>query len=111
MVIGEYDQIPTMIFDEIDTGISGETASVVGKAMASLGETHQVIAITHLPQIAACADHNYRIQKSTSDGSTYTTVSHLSEEEKVAEIARMLAGLNVSDITIQSAKEMIRISH
>lgn len=106
-IIGEYDNIPTMIFDEIDSGISGETAIVVGKAMAALGETHQVIAITHLPQIAACADHNYRIEKSTSDGSTYTTVTHLSEEEKVAEIARMLAGINISDITIQSAKEMI----
>lgn len=78
--------------------------------MLNLGETHQIIAITHLPQIAACADHNYRIEKSVTDGSTYTTVIHLSEEEKVAEIARMLAGINISDITIQSAKEMIHIS-
>lgn len=109
-IISDYDTISTMIFDEIDSGISGETASIVGKAMLNLGETHQIIAITHLPQIAACADHNYRIEKSVTDGSTYTTVIHLSEEEKVAEIARMLAGINISDITIQSAKEMIHIS-
>jgi DNA repair protein RecN (Recombination protein N) len=110
-VIGEYDGIPTMIFDEIDSGISGETASIVGKALARLGEDHQIIAITHLPQIAACADHNYRIEKSNDDHATYTTITHLSEKEKVAEIARLLAGINISDITIQSAREMINISH
>ena len=106
-VIGEYDGIPTMIFDEIDSGISGETANIVGKALSSLGETHQVITITHLPQIAACGDHNYRIEKSSDSDSTYTTMLHLSSEEKIAEVARLMAGMNISDITIQTAKEMI----
>lgn len=110
MVIGEYDGIPTMIFDEIDSGISGETASIVGKVMSAMGENHQVIAITHLPQIAACGDHNYRIEKSTDGSATYTTATHLTDDEKVAEVAKLLAGMNISDITIQNAKEMISIS-
>ncbi|MEG0156446.1 MAG: DNA repair protein RecN, partial [Anaerovoracaceae bacterium] len=78
-IIGEYDGIPTMIFDEIDSGISGEAAVTVGKAMSALSDNHQVISITHLPQIAACADHNYRIEKTSDDKGTYTTVSHLSD--------------------------------
>lgn len=109
-IIGEYDGIPTMIFDEIDSGISGETASIVGKALSALSEHRQIISITHLPQIAACADHNFRIEKSSDDSHTYTTISHLNDEEKVAEIARMLSGISISDITIQSAKEMILLS-
>lgn len=111
MVIGEYDGIPTMIFDEIDAGISGETASIVGKAMSQLAANHQIIAITHLPQIAACADHNFRIEKSSDDQKTYTTMTHLNEDERIAEVARLLAGMNISDITIQNAKELIHISH
>jgi DNA repair protein RecN (Recombination protein N) len=110
MIIGEYDGIPTMIFDEIDSGISGETANIVGKTLSWLGNTHQVIAITHLPQIAACGDHNYRIEKSTDGSATYTTVTHLTDDEKVGEVARLLAGMNISDITIQNAKELIKIS-
>lgn len=109
-IIGEYDGIPTMIFDEIDSGISGETASIVGKALSALSEHRQIIAITHLPQIAACGDHNFRIEKDSDDTGTYTTIVHLSDEEKVAEIARLLSGISISDITIQSAKEMITMS-
>ncbi|MEG0662861.1 MAG: DNA repair protein RecN, partial [Anaerovoracaceae bacterium] len=101
---------PTMIFDEIDSGISGEAAVTVGKAMSALSDNHQVISITHLPQIAACADHNYRIEKTSDDKGTYTTVSHLSDHEKVAEIARLLSGINISEITIQSAREMINLA-
>ena len=109
-IIGEYDGIPTMIFDEIDSGISGETASIVGKALSALASQRQIIAITHLPQIAACGDHNFRIEKSSDDTNTYTTVVHLNDEEKVAEIARLLSGISISDITIQSAKEMITMA-
>jgi len=109
-VIGDYDDIPTMVFDEIDSGISGATASVVGKKLMELAEKHQIISITHLPQIAACGDHNFRIEKKSSDTETFTTIKHLSEKEKVNEIARLLSGSNVSDLSVKSAKELIDLS-
>ena len=73
-IVGDYDEIPTMIFDEIDTGISGITASIVGKKLKQIAENHQILCITHLPQIAAFGDHNYKIYKESDDTSTYTTV-------------------------------------
>ncbi len=109
-VIGEYDGIDTMIFDEIDSGISGETAAIVSKELSQIAQSHQIICITHLPPIAAAADHNYRIEKSADSERTYTTMSHLSDNEKITEIARLLAGINISDITLASAKEMIAIA-
>lgn len=107
MIIADFDNIPTMIFDEIDAGISGETAVLVGKAIKQLGETRQIITITHLPQIAAYGDHNYRISKTSDDSSTYTTITQLSDHEKAGEVARLIAGLNISDLTLQNAMEMI----
>ncbi|HPR24537.1 MAG TPA: DNA repair protein RecN [Bacillota bacterium] len=109
-VIGDYDDIPTMVFDEIDSGISGATASVVGKKLMELAGKHQIISITHLPQIAACGDHNFRIEKKSSETETFTTIKHLSEKEKVNEIARLLSGSNVSDLSVKSAKELIELS-
>lgn len=108
-IISEYDGISSIIFDEIDTGISGETASVVAKELSKISEHHQLICITHLPQIAAAGEHNYRIQKSSDDSCTYTTITVLNEREKVTEIARLLSGLNVSDITLANAQEMISL--
>ena len=110
MIIADYDGIPTMIFDEIDAGISGETASLVGKTIKALAQTRQVITITHLPQIAAYGDHNYRISKSSDDAATYTTMEILSESQKAAEIARLIAGLSASDLTMASALEMIEMT-
>ncbi len=106
-VMSDYDQIPTLIFDEIDAGISGETAVLVGRAIRNLSDTRQIITITHLPQIASFGTHNYTISKSTDDENTFTTIEELSESEKAAEIARLIAGLNVSDLTLKNAKEMI----
>ena len=106
-VIGDYDGIPTMVFDEIDSGISGATASVVGKKLMDISQKHQIISITHLPQIAAFGDHHYRIVKSTDDHMTYTTIKPLSDKEKVEEIARLLSGINISDTTVKSARELI----
>lgn len=108
-IISEYDGISSIIFDEIDTGISGETAGVVAKELSQISEHHQLICITHLPQIAAAGDHNYRIEKSTDDSNTYTTIAVLNEREKITEIARLLSGLNISDISIANAEEMISI--
>ena len=109
-VIGEYDGIGTMIFDEIDTGISGETADIVSRELKQISQNHQVLCITHLPQLAATAEHNYRIEKTDDDSRTFTTIKELSEKEKITEIARLLAGINVSDITLASAQEMINLA-
>jgi DNA repair protein RecN (Recombination protein N) len=109
-VIGDYDDIPTMIFDEIDSGISGATASVVGKKLMEISQKHQIISITHLPQIAAFGDHHFRIIKTSDDHMTYTTIKPLSEREKVEEIARLLSGINISDTTVKSARELIEMA-
>ncbi|HVI39289.1 MAG TPA: DNA repair protein RecN, partial [Anaerovoracaceae bacterium] len=109
-IIGDYDLIPTMIFDEIDVGISGITASIVGKKLSDISKRHQIVCITHLPQIAAFGDHHYKIDKEAVNGVTLTTVSPLVHEEKVSEIARLLGGINITDTTLKSAEELIKLS-
>ena len=109
-IIGDYDEIPTMIFDEIDSGISGIAASVVGRKLREIAENHQIICITHLPQIAAFGTSNFRIAKYSDSEMTYTTVEPLDEEMKVREIARLLGGENITDTTIASARELIQAS-
>ena len=103
---GRFD-VPTMIFDEIDAGISGITASVVARKLKKIALDHQIVCITHLPQIAAAGSSNYRIYKDSDDTSTYTHVESLSEEEKTREIARLLGGDNITDTTLKSAEELI----
>ena len=107
-VTGGTDNIPTLIFDEIDSGISGITASVVGRKLNEIAKNHQVICITHLPQIAACADANYRIYKETDDTSTYTHIEMLDGNSSVDEIARLLGGETVTDLTKANALELIK---
>ena len=109
-IIGDYDHIPTMIFDEIDSGISGVAASVVGRKLREIAARHQVICITHLPQIAACGTSNYRIWKHSDDRSTYTSIDPLAPDEKVREIARLLGGENITPTTLASAKELVEAS-
>ena len=109
-IIGDYDDIPTMIFDEIDSGISGIAASVVGRKLHEIAENHQIICITHLPQIAAFGAHNYRISKSSDSSMTYTVIEPLSDEEKVMEIAKLLGGANITETTMRSARELIEAS-
>lgn len=109
-IIGDYDEIPTMIFDEIDSGISGIAASIVGRKLKEIAQNHQIICITHLPQIAAFGEHNYRIEKKSDDKMTFTTVTPLSEKGKTDEIARLLGGANITDTTLQSARELIASS-
>ena len=106
-ITGTYDKIPTMIFDEIDAGISGITASIVGRKLREISSSHQIICITHLPQIAACGDANYRICKETDANSTYTHVDRLDEEAAVDEIARLLGGEIITETTRRSARELI----
>jgi DNA repair protein RecN (Recombination protein N) len=109
-IIADFDEIPTMIFDEIDSGISGVAASVVGKKLCQIAKNHQIICITHLPQIAAYGVHSYRIEKESSDSMTFTTVTKLDEDEKVMEIARLLGGINITEKTIESARELVELS-
>ena len=106
-IISSYDQIPTLIFDEIDTGISGITASIVGRKLKEISRQHQIICITHLPQIAACGDHNFRIYKESDETSTFTNAEALSVEDHVKEIARLLGGDHITETTLQSARELI----
>lgn len=105
-VMADQDEIETLIFDEIDVGISGRTAQKVSEKMALIGREHQVICITHLAQIAAMADHHYLIEKSTQDAVTRTKIYPLSEDASVMELARILGGAKITDTVIQSAKEM-----
>lgn len=105
-VLCMYDEIPTMIFDEIDTGISGQAGKAVGEKMKIIGKTHQVICVTHLPVIAAAGDANYFIEKFTKDERTVTKVSRLDEKETINEIARILAGNELSEAVLKHAKEL-----
>lgn len=105
-VMAEKDQIETLIFDEIDVGISGRTAQKVSEKMAVIGKNHQVICITHLAQIAAMADAHYVIEKNVVDGNTISTISLLNKEEEISELARILGGAKITETVMQSAAEM-----
>lgn len=105
-VMAKNDQIPTLIFDEIDTGISGRTAQKVSEKMATISKDHQVILVTHLPQIAAMADSHFEISKKAENGRTITSIKELSEQEIVLELARMLGGVTITDAVLENAKEM-----
>lgn len=105
-VMADRDEIPTLIFDEIDVGISGRTAQKVSEKMAVIGKTHQVICITHLAQIAAQADAHYLIEKTVEEGKTHTGIRQLSEEESIEELARILGGAKITDAVLENAREM-----
>ena len=105
-VMAEKDQIETLIFDEIDVGISGRTAQEVAKKMSFTGRNHQVICITHLAQIAAMADAHYAIEKQVEDGVTKSKIFRLSKEQEIEELARILGGAKITDTVMQSAAEM-----
>lgn len=105
-VLARKDSVDTLIFDEIDAGISGRTAQKVAEKLTEVSREHQVICITHLPQIAAQASHHFLIQKDFEKGATLTQVKELSEGESVEELARMLGGARITDAVLKNAKEM-----
>lgn len=105
-IIGDNDSVETMIFDEIDTGISGKTALVVGKKMREISEHHQILCITHLPQIAAYGNSNFRIQKSLSENSTHTDILRLDEDGKIHMLAGMISGDPDSTSALDAAREL-----
>lgn len=109
-VLAETDDIATLIFDEIDTGISGRTAQKVSERLCLISSAHQVICITHLPQIAAMADRHYLISKSEQEGRNVTDIELLDEEESVGELARMLSGAEVTQSVYENAREMKKLA-
>ena len=102
--------VPTLIFDEVDAGIGGRVAQVVGRRLRSLGSAFQVLCITHLPQVAAHADTHFLIEKQVEGGRTQTRVRRLADEQRVGELARMLAGSDVTDAVRTTARELLAAS-
>jgi len=105
-VLADTDAVPTLIFDEIDTGISGRTAEKVGEKLEKIAKNHQVILITHLPQIAAKADRHFLIEKNVQEGKTKTEIHALNEEASVKELARLLGGEELTEAALQNARSL-----
>jgi DNA repair protein RecN (Recombination protein N) len=106
-ISAESEAVETIVFDEVDAGISGSIGEVIGKKLSSLAGHHQIICITHLPQIAKFGDHHFRISKTVSSGRAKTTIHRLSQKERVKEIARMLGGEKITRTTLDHAHEML----
>ncbi|WP_077367663.1 DNA repair protein RecN [Anaerosalibacter sp. Marseille-P3206] len=109
-ILAEYDEIPCLIFDEVDSGISGRTAQIVGEKINSIAKKRQVICISHLPQIAALGDTHFSISKKTEDNRSITEVKKLNYEERIDELARLLGGVDLTDTTRMHAREMLSMA-
>ena len=110
VVTSQYTQVPTLIFDEVDTGIGGGVAETVGKALQLLGRKHQVLAITHLPQVAACGGHHWQVAKRSDGEQTVSEIKVLDTEARIEELARMLGGEKITATTRQHAAEMLQLN-
>ncbi len=110
-VLASVDQVPVLIFDEVDAGIGGNVASTMGQRLKALGQTHQVMCITHLPQIAAQAHHHYLVQKESAEKRTMASVTRLPAEEREEEIARMLGGATVTQTVRKAAGELLKATN
>ncbi len=110
-IIARHILLPSIIFDEVDTGVSGDVANMIGEMMADISRSIQVIAITHLPQVAANGDHHLRVFKTDTEVETLTRVEQLDDEEHVLEIARMLSGKDLNQAAIDNAKSLIKHQH
>lgn len=109
-IFARHDQIPVLIFDEVDTGVSGRAAQSIAEKLYRLSSVCQVFSITHLPQVACMADHQYLIEKNVHDGRTMTQVQGLTEEGRVKELARMLGGVEITEKTLHHAQEMLNLA-
>ncbi|GAB6282139.1 MAG: DNA repair protein RecN [Ignavibacterium sp.] len=110
-ILAKNDKLPLLIFDEIDTGVSGRIAQKVGYAIKSLSEYHQIIAITHLPQIAGFADYHYAVEKNTLDGRVVSSIRKLNDKERVEEVAKLMSGETITEASLKGAKELINTKH
>jgi DNA repair protein RecN (Recombination protein N) len=106
-VLAEADRVPVLVFDEIDTGISGRVARVVGNNLKEVSMKHQIICITHLPQIASMGDAHYSVEKEIHENRSRTRISILNEKERITEIAKLIGGEKITDAAIQSARELL----
>jgi DNA repair protein RecN (Recombination protein N) len=106
-ILAQTESVETIVFDEVDAGIGGGVAEVVGRKLAALAKHHQIICITHLPQIAKFGDHHFSISKHVSEGRTKTSINCLSDSERINEIARMLGGEKITKATLDHAREML----
>jgi DNA repair protein RecN (Recombination protein N) len=102
-------QVPTLVFDEVDAGIGGRVAEIVGQMLKKLGRKHQVMCVTHLPQVAAAADHQWQVTKTATNSKVSSHVSVLDSGERIEEIARMLGGIKLTETTRKHAAEMLGI--
>lgn len=107
VVLAEVDPVPTFLFDEVDAGVGGGIAERVGRRLFALSTQHQVLCITHLPQIASLADHHYFVEKKVVEGRTVTSIRALSHAERIEELARMLGGVHITDLSRRHAEEMM----
>ena len=107
VVTSQAARVPTLIFDEVDVGIGGGVAEVVGRLLRELGQDRQVLCVTHLPQVAACANWQWQVVKYKDNGSIRSRVESLDEQGRIEEIARMLGGVEITGITRQHAQEML----
>ncbi len=110
VVFAKIDNIPSLIFDEIDTGISGKTANIVGEKLALISTTHQTICITHLPQITVMADNHLYIEKTLYEDDTITEIKKLNKKERIQEISRLIGGNKITNLTIKNAEEMLKMA-
>ncbi len=108
-ILAKNDSVETIVFDEVDAGIGGDVAEMVGKKLLTLSKHHQIICITHLPQIAKFGDHHFRISKQVRDGRTRTTIEPIPENDRVRELARMLGGVEITRATLDHAAEMLKM--
>ncbi|MDO8549884.1 MAG: DNA repair protein RecN [Ignavibacteria bacterium] len=106
-ILAKRDKLPLLIFDEIDTGVSGHVAQKVGQTLKSLASHHQVIAITHLPQISGLADHHYAVEKIETDKRAVSRIKKLNNEERINEVAKLMSGENITEASIKGAKELM----
>jgi DNA repair protein RecN (Recombination protein N) len=106
-VTSQISHVPTLVFDEVDAGIGGRVAEIVGKMLKDLGRRHQVMCITHLPQVAACADQQWQVAKTSTKTKVTSSVIALDARQRVDEIARMLGGVKITETTRQHAAEML----
>lgn len=110
VIASQAARVPTLIFDEVDAGIGGAVAEVIGRLLRQLGQRHQVLCVTHLPQVAACASHHFQVSKTTHRGRTASSIRDLPDDSRVDEIARMLGGLKMTAATRDHAREMLKLS-
>ncbi len=108
VVLAAYDRIPVLVFDEIDANVGGKTANAVGEKLASVASSHQVLCITHLPQVAVHGGSHYVVAKRVSEGRTKTLISAIDGNDRATEVARMLGGKDLTSVTMKHAIEMLK---